>query len=139
MGFESRLTTEARAARGPTLSDSMVSPAARRADDALHVAEVALQRLSARRRQAVLGLRRAPVEVLVADDVLRLFELARVHAQVAVRGVQELFEVVKGERFVDGEGADDGEADSFMYQSIKLGGGGRPVGRLVAPRLLLLA
>src|ERR1051326_4935431 len=73
------------------------STAAGRADDRLHVAEVAFERLATGGGQAILGLGRAPVEIFFADDVLRLFQLARVHAQVSVRRVQELFEVVEGE------------------------------------------
>src|SRR5689334_6690864 len=94
------------------------SPAARRAYHALHVAEVAFERAASRGRKLVLGLGHAPVEVFITGDVLRLFELARVHAQVSVRGVKELFEVVEGERFVDGEGADYGEPDAFVYEAV---------------------
>src|SRR3712207_7110317 len=39
---------------------------------ALHVAEVAFERAPSGGRKLVLGLGRAPVEVLVAGDVLRL-------------------------------------------------------------------
>ncbi len=87
--------------------------------------EVAFERPAARGGQPVFGLRRPPVEELITGDVLRLFELARVDAQVAVGRVQEFFEFVEGERVVDGEGADDGEADAFVDEAVEFGGGRR--------------
>src|SRR6266568_3091066 len=50
------------------------------ADQRLHVIEIALERPPAGRRQLVLGLRHPARERLGALEVLRLLELARVHA-----------------------------------------------------------
>ena len=52
------------------------------------------------------GLRRT-----CAGDVAGLFELARVDAEVAVGGFEQAAEVVEAERVVDGERADDAEAE----------------------------
>ena len=40
-------------------------------------------------RQAILGLRHAPVERFGAGDVARIFQLSRVDAQIAVGGAQQ--------------------------------------------------
>src|SRR5438876_773768 len=63
------------------------------ADQRLHVIQIALERPATRRREPVLGLGRASRERLGAQHVLRLFELARVHAQIAVAGLEQGLEV----------------------------------------------
>src|SRR4029453_13038341 len=81
------------------------SALARRADERLHVVKVAFEGAAPGGGQAELGPRDAPLEGLGAGDVLRVLELARVDAEVAVRGFEQLLELVEGERRVDGGGA----------------------------------
>ena len=56
--------------------------------------------------QAV-SLRHAALEALLARDVPGVFELARVHAQVAVGRLEQPLEVVERQRVVHRERADD--------------------------------
>src|SRR5712691_2694240 len=56
-------------------------------DERFHVVEVARERAAAGLGEAVLGARHAAGEGLRALDVVRVLELARVDAQVAVRGL----------------------------------------------------
>src|SRR5687767_5846240 len=57
-------------------------PTARRADQRFHVIEVALERPPSESGESVFGLGHATRERLVAGDVLGVFELARVHAEI---------------------------------------------------------
>src|SRR5688500_17971625 len=63
------------------------SAGADRLDQCFHVTEVMLQRATSLVRDAVVGARHAVLERLRAAHVLRLLELAGVHAQIAVRRV----------------------------------------------------
>src|SRR2546427_2356288 len=73
--------------------------------------EIALQGAAARGRQPVLGLGDAAGERLAARDVLRLLELAGVHAQVAVGRLEERLQLVEGQRVVHRQRAHDAEPD----------------------------
>src|SRR5262245_15997924 len=64
------------------------SSLARGTDERLHMIEVALEGTSSHRRDRVLGFGNAPFERLRAGDVVGLFELAGVHAQIAVSRLQ---------------------------------------------------
>src|SRR5690606_3710382 len=66
------------------------------------------------------GSRHAPVEGLGARDVRRILELACVHAQVAVRRVEERLQLVEREGLVDGEGTDDAQPDALVNRPVKL-------------------
>src|SRR2546426_12496623 len=92
---------------------------ARGADERLHVIKVALEGAPAGRRQAVLGLRQAAIERFRAMDILGFFELARVHAKVAVGGLEQGFQLVEGERAIDGESADNAEADALVDEAVR--------------------
>src|SRR5262249_41160486 len=70
--------------------------------------------------QAVFGPRHAAVERLVAGDVLRVLELARVDAQVAVGGLQQPLQVVEREPLVGRERADDPEPEPFVDDAIEV-------------------
>ena len=70
---------------------------ARGPDQRLHLIEITLERLPARRRQPVLRLGETSGEELRAGDVLRFFEFTRVHAQVAISRVEQPLEVVETE------------------------------------------
>src|SRR5690349_14324797 len=94
--------------------------ASRSMDEGLHVVQVALQRLAAGGGEAVLRARHAAVEGLGAGDVAGVLELARVHAEVAVRGLEQPLKVVEGERIVDGERTDDPQPDALVDQPVQL-------------------
>ena len=96
------------------------------ADERLHVGQVALQRAPSRGAQAVLGAGHPALERLGAGDVAGLLELAGVHAQVAVGGLQQPLELVEGERLVDRERAHDGEPHPLVDEAVELE---RSVGR----------
>src|SRR5712692_7892748 len=83
------------------------------------MSQVLLERAAARRRQPVLGPREAAVERLVAGDVLRLFELARVDAQVAVRGPQQSLQIVERQPVVRRQRADDAETQPLVNEAIQ--------------------
>src|SRR6266850_7615377 len=107
------------------LKKKSVSTRAGGADQRLHVVEIALQGAPSMRGQTVLGLGHAPGERLHARHVLRLLELAGVHAQVAVGRVQKALQLVERETLVHRERADDREAHALVDQPIELGGGAR--------------
>src|SRR5690606_10938188 len=93
---------------------------AHRPDQRLHVADVLIECAATGLGQAVLGSRHAPVEGLGARDVRRILELACVHAQVAVRRVEERLQLVEREGLVDGEGTDDAQPDALVNRPVKL-------------------
>src|SRR5690348_1748789 len=78
-----------------------------------HMIEIAFQGLASRSRQAIFRLGRATLEGFGANDVLRLFQLSCVDAQVPVGRFQQSFQFVKRERAVHRERADDAEANVF--------------------------
>ena len=59
-------------------------------------------------------------ERLVAGDVLRLFQLARVDAQVAVRRLQQPLEIVERQPLVHRQRADDAKPQPLVDQPIEL-------------------
>src|SRR5437879_3884880 len=78
----------------------------RDANQRLHMVEVPLQRLAPGGREPVHRLGHTPVEGLAAGDVLRVLELARVDAEVAVARFEQCFQLAEGEALADGERAD---------------------------------
>src|SRR2546423_4449937 len=95
------------------------SACARRANQRFHVIEVALERPPADGGETVFGFGDAGFERLLAADVLRVFELARVHAEVAVARLQQRLELVEGEALAYGEGAHDCEPHAFVDQPVE--------------------
>src|SRR5215218_7936891 len=89
------------------------------ADERLHVVEIPLERATAGGGELVLRSGDATLERLGAGDVLRVLELARVDAQVAVGGVHQSLEIVEGERLVDGERAHDPESHALVDQTVE--------------------
>src|SRR6476661_2061070 len=89
---------------------------ARGADQRFHMIQITLERAASNCRQPVLRLRHATLERFRAGDVIRLLELARVYAQIAVGCLHQLLEVAERQRIVDGERADDSETKSLVYQ-----------------------
>src|ERR1700704_2387590 len=112
------------------------SPLASGVDDRFHAFEVALQGAAAGVGQPVLRLRHPPLEVLLAGDVAGLFQLAGVDAQVAVRRLEQLLEVVEAQVIVHRQGADDAETHPIVDQAVEIQGGlGSGTGN-IQPRLL---
>src|SRR5689334_6629165 len=74
------------------------SALARGANERFHVVEIAFEGATAGRGDGVLRLRHASLEGLRARDVLGLLQLARVDAEISVRGIEELLEIVEAER-----------------------------------------
>ena len=62
----------------------------------------------------------AAVKRLVACDVLRLFELAGVHAEVPVGRAQQALEIVERQPFVGCQGADDPEPQTLVDKPIEV-------------------
>jgi len=91
------------------------------ADPFLHLIEIFGEGAAAGGGQAIFGARDSSLEKFDAGNVLRLFELSGVDAQVAVGGFEDAFEIVEAERIVGGKGADDAEADALVNQAIEFG------------------
>src|SRR2546427_432647 len=79
------------------------SPLSGGVNQRFHVVQVALQRAPPGGGEPILGLRYPPLERLAAGDVLRLLEPARVHAQVAVRGLEQRLELVEAQRIEEAQ------------------------------------
>src|ERR1035441_3343742 len=100
-------------------------------DEGFHVVQVALQRLPPGRGEAIFGSGHPALEGFGAGYVGGFLQLARVHAEVAVGGIEQFLELVKGERLVDGERAEDPQAQPLVNQPVEPGtaDGGRNGGR----------
>src|ERR1700722_2624029 len=68
---------------------------ARCANQGFHVVQVTLQRATARRRQTVFCLGQPSIKRFRANDIVRFLELARVHAQIAIRGLQQGLQLIE--------------------------------------------
>src|SRR5579872_1400354 len=86
-----------------------------------HLIEILGEGSAARGGQAILGTRDTSLEELHAGNVLRLFELAGVNAEIAVGGLEHALEIVEAQRIVGGEGADNAEADALVNEAVELG------------------
>src|SRR5580658_374149 len=95
---------------------------ARDANQRFHVVQIFFQRAASGGRQAIFRFRHAPVEGFGTAQVACVFQLAGVDAQVAVRGAQQFLQFIKGERFVDGQRADDREARALVDQAVQIRG-----------------
>ena len=100
-------------------------------DPGFHLVEIFGQGAAAGGGQAVFGAGDASFKKFQAGNVLRLFELAGVDAEVSVGGFEHALEIVEAERIVGGEGADDAETNALMNEAIEFGEFGR-AGRGVA-------
>src|SRR3954471_15610792 len=83
--------------------------------------EIALERPPAEGGETVFGFGDAVFERLLAADVLRVFELARVDAEVAVARLEQRLELVEGEAFAYRERAHDRETHAFVDQPVECG------------------
>src|SRR5437763_11477122 len=91
------------------------------ANERLHVIEVPLERASAGGGELVLRPGHAALERLGARDVLRVLELARVHAQVPVRRVHHALEIIERDGGAHRARADDGEPQAPVAHSLERG------------------
>src|SRR5687767_10288764 len=89
------------------------------ANQRLHVVQVTLQRLASQCRERIARAWYTALEAFVAGDVRRLLELARMHGQVAVRGVHEPLEVVEAEGVVHRQRAHDAEPKALVDQAVE--------------------
>src|SRR5688500_4689923 len=109
---------------------SAIARLARRADERLHVREILLEHAAAGGGETKIGVWNAPFERLRARDVPCVFELARVHAEIAVSRPQQLLQVVERQRLVHCQRAHDPEPDPLVNEPIEREGVG--VQRLTA-------
>src|ERR1700729_3788796 len=84
------------------------------ANQRFHVIEVALERFTTCRREAVFRLGQSTVERLRAHDVIGFFELSRMDAQVAVGRLQHRFQFIECERAIHSKRADDAQPHAFV-------------------------
>ncbi len=98
--------------------------------------EVALESAPSPRRKAIFGLRHAAGEGFLAGHVSGLLELAGVHAEVSVGGIEHFFELGEGQRIVHCQHADDGQARTLVNEPLV---GSRGSGSLPAENLVDLA
>src|SRR5258706_2918459 len=106
----------------------------RRLDQRFHVGQIPGELAAAHRRESILGARAPTVERLGAGDVPGFLELARVHAQVAVRRLQQRLDLVEGERLGGRERAHDAEADAVVDEIVEAPGAPRDAAPRPRPR-----
>src|SRR5438046_3028387 len=56
---------------------------------------------------------------LGAKDVTGIFQLARVHAEITIRGVEQMLELIERQRFVGRERTHDSEAYALVNECIE--------------------
>src|SRR5258708_39652202 len=71
--------------------------------------------------EAVFGARDTGFEVFQAGNVLRFFELARVHAEVTVRCLENAFQVIEAETCIGRERTHNAQPDALMNQPVEFG------------------
>src|SRR5438094_203779 len=118
-------TRHATSASAMTISHVLMPPTRSVFDgfnERLHVGDVLLERLPAGRGEAVFRFRHPALEAFLDGDVARVFELARVHAEVAVGRFEQALQIVERQRVVDRQRADDGEAHALVDDAIEARG-----------------
>src|ERR1041384_5435852 len=80
--------------------------------------EIALEGLASGRGQTVFSLRRAAFERFRAADVTRVFQLARMHTQVAVARFYRGLQLVESHRLMRRERADNSQPQTLMNHAI---------------------
>ena len=70
--------------------------------------------------EAVFGAGDASFKKLGAADVVGFLKFAGVDAEIPVSGFEQALEIVEAERIVDGESADNAEAETLVNQAIEL-------------------
>jgi pimeloyl-ACP methyl ester carboxylesterase len=119
-----RTCPRGRACRRPARPDARRTPARPGSvphglDERFHVGQVLLERAPAGGGEAVFGARHPSLERLVDGDVLRVLELPGMHAQVAIRRLEQRLQLVERQPIVDGQRADDAEPQPLMDQPIE--------------------
>ena len=114
------LTTQQALAMGTPGSIAALLFFASGADPFFHLIEILSQRAASGWGEAVFGARDAAFEKLDAGNVLGFFELAGVHAEIAVGSFEDAFEIVESQGFIGGESADNAEANAFVNQAVEL-------------------
>lgn len=89
-------------------------------DQRLHMAQIVFERAATGGSQLVFSFWQSSLEELRARDVACLFEFARVHTEIAVSGVHQVFEIAERQRLVCSERTDDAETQTFMDQAIEI-------------------
>src|SRR6266550_1869523 len=105
-----------------------ISALPRGAHQRLQVVKVALEGTAAASRQSILRLGHPAREGFRARDVFGFLELARVDAEIAVGRLHQLLEITEAERIVDGQRADDAEAEAFVNEPVQRVGASRGKG-----------
>jgi hypothetical protein len=82
--------------------------------------KVAFEGAPAGRSQPVIGLWEATFEVFVASNVTGFLELARMNAQVAVSSAQKPLEIIKTERLIHSQSADDSKPHALVNQAVQV-------------------
>src|SRR6266542_3265734 len=93
--------------KSPAKKKRTPSACARRANQRFHVIEIALERPPAEGGESVLRLGDAARERLLARDVLGVFELPRMDAEVAVGRFEQRLQLVERDAITHRERADD--------------------------------
>src|SRR5437763_4715935 len=95
---------------------------ARSANQRFHVIQVTLEGLASRSRQSVFRLGCAAFKRFGANNVVSLFELSRVHAQIAIGRFQQGFQLIERKSPIHRERADDAETNMLVDQTIQIRG-----------------
>src|SRR5579863_513334 len=88
-------------------------------DELLHLVQIGVERFPARGSEAVFGAGDASLEKLVAAEIAGRLQFLRVHAKVAVGGLEDALEIIETQGIVDGEGADDAKTQALVNQAIE--------------------
>src|SRR6266487_1433118 len=110
--------------KSPAKKKMTPSACARRANQRFHVIEIALERPPSEGGESVLRLGDAARERLVARDVLGVFELPRMDAEVAVGRFEQRLQLVECDAVTHRERADDREPHALVNQPVQVRRGG---------------
>src|SRR4030095_6279938 len=80
--------------------------------------EVTFQGAPAGAGQLVFRFWRPALKRLGTMNVTGIFQLARMHAQISIRCLDRLLELVESKRFLGGEGANNSQTQALMNHAI---------------------
>jgi hypothetical protein len=92
----------------------------RRPDQGFHVVQVPLQRSPPGPCQPVFRFWQPSIKGFRAHDIVRLFQLSRVDAQISIRSLKQCLQFVECQRAVHRQRADNAQPDAFVNQSVKI-------------------
>src|SRR5690242_9742026 len=81
--------------------------------------EIALKGAACGSGEPVFRLWQAAIEQFCAVDVRGLFQLACMHGKISVGGSEQGFELVEGERRIDGQRADNAQTHAFVDEAVQ--------------------